>query len=1077
MPLKLISAGAGSGKTYRLTSEMVKYLQSGTRPEGIIATTFTRKAAAELQERVRVRLLQSGMRNEAEALTNALIGTVHGLGVKLLQRFAYEAGVAPEVAIIADEDHQVLFNQALATVLSEERVLAMEQLSIQLGLADNAYFDWRKEVRQLTEVARANNFSTEVLQQSKKASFSSFQELLGAVPARSPEYYQHKLRDLIVQSLAQIDTEKDGTKKTQTAIRRLESAQRDLRLKGALDWKTWAQLGKLAIGAKSRDAIEELVEFARQHYQHPHFHRDIQVFIDHLFEMGIDALTEYDRYKKERGLIDYTDMEVLVCQLLDHPDIQTVLAEELDLLMVDEFQDTSPIQLEIFLKLSRFAKASVWVGDPKQSIYGFRGAAPELMQAIIAQQGGIAAENIQRHSWRSREDIVHMTNALFTRAFSDMEAEQVALEPKRTKAGSPKSINQQDEPIEFKEALHHWHFEVESEGGKKARRPGRPWMENAIAQTIKTYLDRADIHFWGRGNNELRSLRPGDIAVLCRSNYRCQEMAGALHRVGLKAAISRAGLLQTAEAKYILACLKFLLNRNDSLSIAEILLLGESRAIETIIKERLDYLDSADADQRGERWAKAEPIIQQLNKLRNRCSDYSSAETLDTLLDELEIRRTVAAWGSVQQRFDNIDRLRYFAQQYEEACNRMYTASSLGGFLLWLLELERNEQDLQASGENMDAVNVLTYHKSKGLEWPMVICHDLEQSLRADVFGLEIVPETPEVDINNLLGNRWLRYWINPYGKSLSGTHLGDRIQESAVQSKKVRQAREEENRLLYVGITRARDYLVLPSSATPTRWLNRAWHEGQEDFPTLDPNTPESPWEWEGSLLNFHTETFVLPKQFTETLPAVDSIQFWEERAGKKEHALFALDPVEEWDPSKKGLRQGTPDQYTSPLLIPDLSLHYGLAKAIKAFLTAWEPEYEEAKLQEIAAGLMQRYELSGQVPQRLFLDLARSWGQYLHRPGKPLTIRKKVPLYYYEQGRQFHTFIDYLIERPDYVEIIQHTGMPMGKGSIEDKTTKLSPWFTLTGKALQEQYADQPIKGGLHFILQGLVVPLHFT
>ena len=99
----------------------------------------------------------------------------------------------------------------------------------------------------------------------------------------------------------------------------------------------------------------------------------------HLFDIAIEALREYDAYKKRRGLIDYTDMEVLVKRLLEKETVQEVLREELDLLMVDEFQDTSPIQLEIFLKLSQLATYSVWVGDPKQSIYGFRGAEPRLM--------------------------------------------------------------------------------------------------------------------------------------------------------------------------------------------------------------------------------------------------------------------------------------------------------------------------------------------------------------------------------------------------------------------------------------------------------------------------------------------------------------------------------------------------------------------------------------------------------------------------------------------------------------------------------------------------------------------------
>ncbi|MGI9160662.1 MAG: UvrD-helicase domain-containing protein, partial [Saprospiraceae bacterium] len=108
--IEILSAGAGSGKTYTLTSRMVDLLKKDVRPEGILATTFTQKAAAELQERVRLRLLEEGLTREADAISNALIGTVHSIGTRLLQRFAYEAGVSPLVEIIADGDEQRLFN-------------------------------------------------------------------------------------------------------------------------------------------------------------------------------------------------------------------------------------------------------------------------------------------------------------------------------------------------------------------------------------------------------------------------------------------------------------------------------------------------------------------------------------------------------------------------------------------------------------------------------------------------------------------------------------------------------------------------------------------------------------------------------------------------------------------------------------------------------------------------------------------------------------------------------------------------------------------------------------------------------
>ncbi|NJL75472.1 MAG: UvrD-helicase domain-containing protein [Saprospiraceae bacterium] len=405
MNLKIISAGAGSGKTYRLTSEMVKLLKSGVRASGIIATTFTAKAAAELQERVRTRLLEEGLSKEADDLSNALIGTVHGLGVKLLKRFAYEAGVSPEVEIIADADQQVLFNQSLAMVLHFERVEQMELLCDRLGLNKKAPYDWRKEVKAITEIARTNAFTLQSLQESKLKSIQTFDNYLGDAMPLSLSAYFEQLDGIVEDTIYQLQHSKDETKVTKEAIKELKNTRRELKLKGYLYWWEVIKLTKLKVGAKSKELLEDLTAFASSHERLEAFKKDIHAYITALFDMATEAMEEFARYKKQRGLIDYTDMEVFIKHLLDHPKVQAVLASELDLLMVDEFQDTSPIQLELFLKLSKLAKHSIWVGDPKQSIYGFRGAEPQLMQAIIQKTGGVKPEDIQEYSWRSREDV------------------------------------------------------------------------------------------------------------------------------------------------------------------------------------------------------------------------------------------------------------------------------------------------------------------------------------------------------------------------------------------------------------------------------------------------------------------------------------------------------------------------------------------------------------------------------------------------------------------------------------------------------------------------------------------------
>lgn len=1072
MNLRIISAGAGSGKTYRLTSELVGLLKEGVRASGIIATTFTKKAAAELQERVRVRLLEEGLTDQADQLNNALIGTVHGLGVKLLQRFAFEAGVAPDVGIIADEDQQLLFNQSLATVLTAERVTIMEELCDRLGLHKRERYDWRRELRSLTEVARANDFSDEVLERSKQQSFSTFNELLHDLPVDRTTDWEQRLASLLKGTISRLTHNADETKKTKTVIDTLRNLSRTLELRGFLHWHEWAKISKTKVGAKSKEDVEDLLAFAAKHVQHPSFRQDIEAFIHQIFDGSRAAIAEYDRYKKQRGLIDYTDMEVLVSRLLDQPVIQEVLAEEIDLLMVDEFQDTSPIQLDIFLKLSRLAGQSIWVGDPKQSIYGFRGAAPELMQAVINAVGGIQPQDIQTHSWRSREDLVKMTNALFCKAFDQLPPAQVALQPKRRKAGDPQINQGEPEPISLGYALHHWHF---NHTGTGKRPPGSPWMEHCLSATLKEFLEEGT-HILPKGQSESRIARPGDVAVLCRSNATCQKIADALHRVGLKAAIARSGLLNTAEAKLILACLKYLLHHYDSLSVAEILLLASGQTIEKIIQDRLDFLQQP--EQRTQRWGASDAFVASLNELRETTLELSSAETLDFMLETLDLRRIIASWGNAPQRLANVEALRKMALQYEEGCNRMHTAASTGGFLLWLAEQNNKQTDLQGSGENDDAINVLTYHKSKGLEWPIVVCYDLEGQLRASVWGVDIVAERDTVDLNQVLAHRWLRYWVNPYADQGRGTLLADRIAECETQKMATRQALQEESRLLYVGITRARDYLILPSRKTDTRWLNRVWHKGEQDFPTLDPHSEESPWEWEGAFLRIQTgvwEYEVEDEAFVPTEQPAEATLYFTPKSGLKDFPTAQIDVAVENFDKEVNVKPGDSISYAAPLQMPEGVDQYLLAKAVKAYFSAYRTEDGAAHKTAMAKGLMQRFQVEDMAPSNM-VQQGQEWFQLLQRQFQPTKIYRKYPIRYYHRGRLFNKVIDLLLETPNGLVIVQNSGFA---GTEQRKQKQralqnLGSWSYLSRMAVQELWGTSSCRVFVHFVLSGQLIEL---
>ena len=1075
--LQIISAGAGSGKTYRLTNEMVKLLQSGVRASGIIATTFTKKAAAELQERVRVKLLEEGMTKQANDLTNALIGTVHGLGVKLLQRFAYEAGVSPEVSIIADEDRQLMFNQSLAVVLTNERVEQMENLSNRLGLNKRDFGDWRKTVRQLTDVARANDFDKEVLEISKIRSFESFLPFVAPVGTQSAEWWTAELERHLHDTVAALDANEDSTKVTAGAVTFLRGKIRELKLRGELYWHEWVKISKTKVGAKSRDTMEPLAEFAKSHEAHPQFHADIRDFIYNVFDLATKAIEEYERYKKMRGLIDYTDMEVLVKKLLRNERVREVLREELDLLMVDEFQDTSPLQLEIFWQLSQFAKHSIWVGDPKQSIYGFRGADPKLMLALIEKQGGVKPENIQEYSWRSRQDVVAASNAIFTKAFDNLPEEQVALKARRlTKAKPGFSANQADEPSEAGLALHHWHLDYDGEG---RRLPGKPWTENAIAVSLKKMLERG-MHIFPKDEDTWRAARPGDVAVLCRSNYECQAMADALHRAGLKAAIARAGLLETAESKLILACLKFILNKYDSLSAAEILLLTGQMNLEAIIENRIDYLARKEAEEKVEKWANENSFIQKMNEMREEGTELSSAEILNYLLEEADLRRIIVAWGKTEQRLANVDALRRLALQYEDNCNRLHTAASLGGFLLWLNHLAAGEQDNQGSGETPDTVRVMTYHKSKGLEFPITICHSLETKLRDDVFGIGLVAEREEIDLDNILGHRWVRFWVNPYADQSRNTLLEERINTSEIKKEATRDALAEEARVMYVGITRARDYLVIPTRTKPTLWLNRVFHHGREDFPTLEVNADVGPLVWKDRILPWQTEVFPYPQDFPTAEIAEPDVLYPLPAPGKDTgiHPYVIDLNTESYDESYRVNILGSGQSYASALPVSEDADESAAANCFKAFLTADSLHYDPTDRLRNAQGLITRYELTEDVKPEKMLQQAEAFFTHLKSEFDIKKVWRRYPVRYHYRGRLLETAVDLLLQTDRGLVIVEHSryvGEPKTRRNKAEK--EYGDWFFLTQKAIKEIFDTSEVRTVCHFVTGGTWLELEIT
>jgi len=805
--ITFISAGAGSGKTHRLTEILHQELLSGdVAPAGIIATTFTRKAAAELRERVRGHLLKQGNTGLATAMGLARIGTVNSLCGQLLERFAFEAGMPPQQRVLEDSQAKVLLNQAIDRVLNGEMLDGFLAGARRMGLEINEQtgefktHNWLDDLRQILGQLRTNDID---LESAKGFAQRNADELLAHFPAPTSSDLKDELLSSIPDVLAQLIAADSDIGTTRTYISLLKDFQRLLRQDSAR-WSDWAKLSKTEPQAKLKPLVERIGETAARFAESRFLHNDIRDYLEQVFSLAIHVVKVYGDAKRELGVLDFADQEHELLKLLDNPAVVQVLKEELDLVMVDEFQDTSPMQLAIFLKLSQLAKRVYWVGDIKQAIYGFRGSDSTLMQAILNSLPQLGGEKeVLTQSWRSRPELVDLVNDVFAPAFEpNLSAPEVRLSATR-KDCLPGT------------AFANWNLD----GSNVVQH-----MES-LAVGIQHLIDQGHPVF-DNASKSIRNVRRGDITVLCYSNSNVSKVASALAQAGLPCTTAQPGLLASAEATLALACLRRLNDPADTLATAQIVSLTGTEEPETWVSERLRYLD---AEHPQTQWREldfedhaAHPVIASIALLRADLALTTPKEALQRLIAECDLLSLVTAWSSsaaqAQQRLANLDALLDLAQEYEQLCRNGLGAASISGLILWLGEIAKSQSDALPVPA-LDAVQVMTHHASKGLEWPVVILMDLARDFGDRLWSVS-ARSNSVFDPHRPLNDRFIRYWPWPLGKQQK-VPIAEKIANSEAGIMFKHEATEEAKRLLYVSMTRARDLLVI---ASPAKKMSGPW-------------------------------------------------------------------------------------------------------------------------------------------------------------------------------------------------------------------------------------------------------------
>lgn len=842
----MVAASAGTGKTYTLTEKIVARIAAGTPAEKIMATTFTKKAAGELRERIAARLLDAGPAGaqgehdggrapgrEGEATPSAateqadlhlasrqlgtsLIGTVNGVCGQLLAEYAIDAGLSPALEVIGEDQLDAMFKLATDEIRAEHAE-TLGPISVRMGthldLAQGYGVEsWEATVQRVVNLARTNLLSANEVRECARTSWAGFHALLDEPEGdHRAEWFGelHALREVAEQVAATgvgadgkpVDTSAKGFAEHYPKILTKIALAQDVE---STPWEVWR--GFMGSGAPKalRNIFGELRE--RIHSEllsNTVFHKDLEWYIRGVFACAADCLDAYEEFKRGNALMDFVDQEAKVLELARHNEaFRSAFRGRIEFLVVDEFQDTSPLQLALFLELSALVEDAVWVGDPKQAIYEFRGTDPELMEAVMARVPAGRREQLS-HTWRSRQAVVDLSNAVFERVFADhgMTVESVRLELPPAKAaqyaGDAGSV------------------EAWTRGQSNAAERLR-----STAAGVRDLLKRRP------------ELRPCDVAVLARTNSEVRALAAGLDALGVRSSVDPRALGASREVQLTRAGMAYVADRYDTVALAELVALHPDhpsyrawqRELLGAVVPRDSVRDAEGTVVAGPRlvhdaWRDA-PLVAALDALRNQAVAATPSEVLEAVTGVLGLPRLIAGWSAPERRLRNLDAFRGAVELYYERCRALREPATLRGFLDFFAS------DEQASAENAgaDVVNVLTYHKAKGLEWPVVVMESLDKETKARPFGAG-VEATRALDLADPLAGRWIRLWPSPF--PYGGSPLDVLAQASEAAARFLAREQRNQARLMYVGMTRAAHTTVLTAKNGSPSMLNDLGIEG----------------------------------------------------------------------------------------------------------------------------------------------------------------------------------------------------------------------------------------------------------
>ena len=1063
--IRLITASAGSGKTYRLTTELSGLLHHsdgrGYQPSEVIATTFTRAAASELRNRVRERVLKQGGYEIASLLDQSLIGTVNSISDQLLVLFAFEIGLSPVQRVIEDEEKDLLFQKSLANALDEDTVEKLDAVSERLWKQRR---HMNRTIQSIADMARSNGIDEEGLLRSKKDSIASLKRQLPK-PTKNFSKIKAGLLKEIPTLRASVVRSNDTTKTTERCLSDLEGFNYRLQNDLPLPWAEWLIIAELKPAQKSAKAgvFDKVIKLAADHLETPEFQQDLFDTIEICFDAAINSLKNYRELKTERGLLDFVDQEAFLIEALNNDAVKNRFQELFRVLMVDEFQDTSPIQLSLFVKMASLVDKVIWVGDPKQAIYGFRGSDAALIDTVIDTLGTPGPGDILKDSYRSRPELVHLVNDLFAPAFqkqnTNITSEQISLTPKR-------SVNKK-----LDAAFQLWNFGLVSKGTHT-----NDIYYNQLAARVSAFLKEGTL-VEDNETNMTRPVTPGDIAILCRTNAECREIANALRDNGLQAVVSNTGISLTAEWRWLRACMHVLVDETDSLSKAEIIFLHQGdHNIEKLLDERLEFLHTvADDYAKRDGWMQDYPVIVWLKENQSRLLAEPVSGMIQLIYAGLQFHNKVIEWGNGAQRQANLQQVLEYARQFEDHCLKLGLLPNVHGFLSWFDALADNEQDKRGPVTNQLSVNVLTYHMSKGLEWPVVMLTGLDRQHEPDVFQVRIMG-TDKIDFNDPLSGRSIRFWTWPYKVGLYGQKGQYKYKEFCEDTEDFEALAEKQAlealRLLYVGFTRARDYLVIAYKEKELEWLQSVLPEGIEALTgkpgdAIDTIVSTNPY-FKGSYRFWRTVYAGAATTLAETSHELHIYP----KGTIKPHPPYFINPSAAEEVDGHSFHESLPISGSIQSSGFDIDERSVFGTFIHHFMCAYQLSASDAEAKGLARRLAKSYGLVVEAAEDQLVVQARAFHKWINESFQPLHVHKELPLMMEKDGQFINGIADMVIETEKEIILVDYKTFAGNEASLQYKAKTFTGQLQIYSEVLQKFFKGKSIRAGIYFVMEGKMV-----